>query len=62
MSEKIALGLGDNTDYEIVWNSKVMEDLIVQYGIHAGEISADGPINSERDLVISILRLPPFGM
>ena len=61
MSEKIALGLGDNTDYEIVWNSKVMEDLIVRYGIHAGEISADGPINSERDLVLSVLRFLQSG-
>jgi ADP-dependent phosphofructokinase/glucokinase len=55
MPEKIALGLGDNTDYEIVWNSKVIEELIVRHGIHAGELSADRPVNSERDLVISIL-------
>ena len=55
MKEKIALGLGDNIDYEIVWNSKVIEDLIVQYGIRADELSADRAINSERDLVISIL-------
>lgn len=55
MPETIALGLGDNTDYEIVWNSQVIEDLIVRHGIHAGELSADRPINSERDLVISIL-------
>jgi len=40
MKEEIALGLGDNIDYEIVWNSKVIEDLIVQYGIRADELSA----------------------
>jgi ADP-dependent phosphofructokinase/glucokinase len=55
MGEKIALGLGGNVDYEIVWDSKVIEDLIVRYGIRADEITADRAIRSERDLVISIL-------
>ena len=55
MSEKIALGLGDNTDYEIVWNSEVFEDLIRRHGIHASELAIDKPITSERDLVVSIL-------
>jgi len=55
MKEKIALGLGDNTDYEIVWNSQVIEALIIRYGIRADELSANRAINSERDLVISIL-------
>jgi ADP-dependent phosphofructokinase/glucokinase len=55
MQVEIALGLGDNTDYEIVWDSKVLEALILQYGIRAGELSVDKTIASERDLVISIL-------
>jgi ADP-dependent phosphofructokinase/glucokinase len=55
MKEKIALGLGDNIDYEIVWNSKVIEDLVVRYGIRDDELSVTREINSERDLVISIL-------
>ena len=28
MKEKIALGFGNNIDYEIVWNSEVIEDLV----------------------------------
>jgi ADP-dependent phosphofructokinase/glucokinase len=55
MQAKIALGLGNNIDYEIVWNSTVIENLIIHYGIRNDELSADGAIDSERDLVISIL-------
>jgi ADP-dependent phosphofructokinase/glucokinase len=55
MSEKIALGFGDNVDYEILWDSRVVEDLIVRHDIHAGELNQEREIYSERDLVISIL-------
>ena len=55
MEEKIALGFGNNIDYEIVWNSEVFEDLIVQYDIHDEELSMDIPVTCEHDLVISIL-------
>jgi len=55
MKEKIALGLGDNTDYELVWNSGMYESLITRYGIHDSELSSNIEINSERDLVVTIL-------
>ena len=55
MEEKIALGFGNNIDYEIVWNSEVFEDLIVQYDIHDEELSMDIQVTCERDLGISIL-------
>lgn len=55
MKHRIALGLGDNVDYEIVWDSRVIDGLITHYGIRAAEIAPDLPIRSERDLVISIL-------
>ncbi len=55
MKEKIILGFGDNIDYEVVWNSEVFENLIIRYGIHKDELSTDIKINSERDLVVSIL-------
>ena len=55
MKEKIALGFGDNIDYEIVWNSKVIENLISRYDIHHDELDINRVINCERDLVISIL-------
>lgn len=55
MKEKIALGFGDNIDYEIVWNSKVVENLISQYDIHNDELDLNRAVKCERDLVISIL-------
>lgn len=55
MKEKIILGLGDNIDYEIVWNSKVIEDMITRYDVHDCELSTDIEVTSERALVISIL-------
>jgi len=55
VNAKIALGFGDNIDYEIVWDSKVFEDLIIQYDIHNDELDSNRVINCERDLVISIL-------
>jgi ADP-dependent phosphofructokinase/glucokinase len=49
------LGLGDNIDYEIVWDSRVFEELIVRYAIRADELSVATAIQCERDLVVSIL-------
>lgn len=61
MQAKIALGFGNNTDYEIVWDSGVFEDLIVHYGIRHEELDIDRIITSERDLVISILAFVELG-
>ena len=61
MAEQITLGFGDNIDYEIVWDSAVYEDLITRYGIRADELSSDGAIRNERDLVVSILSFVQSG-
>lgn len=61
MKAKIALGFGNNIDYEIVWDSRVIENLISQYGIRAEEISDNREIPCERDLVISILNFLKSG-
>jgi ADP-dependent phosphofructokinase/glucokinase len=55
MKEKIALGFGDNIDYEIVWNSKLIENLIIQYDIQSNELDINKFVTNERDLVVSIL-------
>ncbi|MDE2635951.1 MAG: hypothetical protein OXI30_06265 [Chloroflexota bacterium] len=55
MGEKIALGFCNNVDYEIVWNSEVVEGLVLHYGICKDELSKGGAIESERDLLLSIL-------
>ena len=61
MGAKIALGFGNNIDYEIVWNSKIIEALITKYNIQAGEINSELEITSERHLVVSILYFLQLG-
>ena len=55
MSESIALGFCNNVDYEIEWSAEILEDLVRRHEIRAEELSAAVRINSERQLVISIL-------
>jgi ADP-dependent phosphofructokinase/glucokinase len=55
MSKAIVLGLGDNIDYEIRWDSSVIEGMIREYGIKSGEPSINSEIRTERDLLVSIL-------
>lgn len=55
MSEKIALGFCNNVDYEIVWDSAVLDDLVIRYKIDADEPNARSAIYSERDLIVSML-------
>ena len=55
VSEKIALGFCNNVDYEIVWDSAVLDELVIRYQIEADEPFARAPIQSERDLVVSML-------
>ncbi|MEZ4869717.1 MAG: ADP-dependent glucokinase/phosphofructokinase [Caldilineaceae bacterium] len=61
MKEQIALGFGGCIDYEIVWDSKVMEGLITQYAICADEVADQRVVTSERNLVISILNFMQAG-
>lgn len=55
MDKAIALGLGNNIDYEIQWDSRVIESLIENYSISSRDILPIQRINTERDLLISIL-------
>jgi len=57
----VALGFGDNVDYEIAWDSGVIEDLVVRYGIREEELSTDRPVLTERDLTISVLSFAKAG-
>lgn len=55
MSEKVVLGLGGTVDYEIVWDSQVIEQLVAEYSIGASELDRAIPVTSERDLVVALL-------
>ncbi|KRE30585.1 ADP-dependent glucokinase/phosphofructokinase [Agromyces sp. Soil535] len=54
MSERV-LGLGGTVDYEIAWDSAVIEDLIDDYAIRADELDARIPVVDERSLVVTLL-------
>ncbi|WPF82675.1 hypothetical protein SANBI_000286 [Sanguibacter sp. 4.1] len=49
------LGLGGTVDYEIVWDSGVLEGLIREYDIRADELTTSVPVTSERALVVTLL-------
>ncbi|MDR1443311.1 MAG: ADP-dependent glucokinase/phosphofructokinase [Treponema sp.] len=55
MGEQIVLGLGDNIDYEIRWDSALLERLIRDADLSASEINRDIEINTPRNLLASIL-------
>lgn len=52
---QLALGLGNNVDYEIEWDGRVLQALAAQYGIREAELTTDAAVDSERSLVVSIL-------
>jgi ADP-dependent phosphofructokinase/glucokinase len=52
---KLVLGLAGAVDYEIAWDTGVLEDLVVRYGVRGDELGDDRPIETERDLVVAIL-------
>ncbi len=55
MSSHLVLGLGGTVDYEIVWDSAVLEELILEHGISAGDLTMSQPIDDERALVLTVL-------
>ena len=58
--DPILLGMGNNIDYEIIWETATLERLIAEYAIDADELpappAAEIRIGSERELLVSILR------
>ena len=55
MSRRIALGFGNNIDYEIVWDRRTVEAMVRDFCIQIDDLQGGGAIDSERDLLISIL-------
>jgi sugar/nucleoside kinase (ribokinase family) len=54
---RVVLGLGGTVDYEVVWHGDVVGDLVAHYGISVDELDHDGPIDTERALMLSLLRM-----
>jgi hypothetical protein len=55
MVENLVLGLGGTVDYEIVWDSSVIEGLVAEYDIRTSDLTTTIPVDSERDLVVVLL-------
>jgi ADP-dependent phosphofructokinase/glucokinase len=62
MTKNVVLGLGGTVDYEISWDSTVVEELVVRYSIDAAELSRSIPVVSERDLVVTLLAFMQDGV
>lgn len=55
MSESLVLGLGDNVDYEIEWDGRVLSALAEVFRIREEELDIFAPVGDDRSLVVSIL-------
>lgn len=55
MSERIAMGFHTCVDYELVWDTEVVEEQIRAFDIRADELRADIPADSERAIWIICL-------
>ncbi|WP_265521379.1 ADP-dependent glucokinase/phosphofructokinase [Oerskovia flava] len=55
MMDRIMLGLGGTVDYEIVWDSATIEALVLEHGIRAAELSTTVPVDSVRNLLVTVL-------
>ena len=51
MVDKIVLGLAGTVDYEITWDTAVIERLVSEYDIRPAELSTQVSVGSERDLL-----------
>ena len=58
-ARRVVLGLGGCLDYEVVWDSSVLADLVVEHQITSADLDATGgrgfAVVTERDLVCSVL-------
>ena len=54
-SASIVLGLGGTVDYEIAWDSVVLEAMILEHGVATAELDRAIPVDSERDLLVTLL-------
>jgi ADP-dependent phosphofructokinase/glucokinase len=55
MAGHVVLGLGGGIDYELKLAASTMEQLVEQYRVRSAELTTQGAVTNERDLVISIL-------
>ncbi|CAD6008131.1 ADP-dependent glucokinase/phosphofructokinase [Agreia sp. COWG] len=55
MNDTLVLGLGGTVDYEIAWDSRVIDELVLEYAVQPSELSRLVAVRTERDLLIALL-------
>jgi ADP-dependent phosphofructokinase/glucokinase len=55
MGNRFAMGFQNTVDFELGWDPRIIESLIVSFDIHEYEIRQDIKIKSQRDMVIALL-------
>ncbi len=61
MDSRLVLGLGGTVDYELEWDSAVMDRLAREHGIRRHELTTTAPISDERGLLVAILAFVASG-
>ena len=61
MGEALVLGLGNNVDYEIEWDDRVLSALADAYDVREEELDMAAPVVDERSMLVSILSFVKSG-
>lgn len=62
VDRKLVLGLGGTVDYELRWDSAVLERLAREHDVRLDELATTSPIDDERSLLVAVLGLAAAGI
>ncbi|WP_152641810.1 ADP-dependent glucokinase/phosphofructokinase [Microbacterium hydrocarbonoxydans] len=62
MDRRLVLGLGGTVDYELTWDSAVLERLALEHRLRRHELTTTAPITDERSLLVAILAFVASGV
>lgn len=61
VDRKLVLGLGGTVDYELTWDSAVLDRLAHEHGVRRHELTTTAPIVDERSLLVAIVAFVASG-
>ena len=62
VGRQLVLGLGGTVDYELRWDSAVLERLAGAHEVGVGDLTTTGPIVDERSLLVAVLAFAAEGI
>lgn len=62
VDRRLVLGLGGTVDYELTWDSAVLERLALEHRLRRHELTTTAPITDERSLLVAILAFVASGV